>query len=631
MSTESAPIHKVLSDRFDEHNDELSLRPFVAHVASLLQREKTSEPLIVSIEGPWGCGKTWCLSELQRQLSKGPSHRLEYFNPWLLGNQQQILTELLQKIIRWVDAYDIQALKDILADLRKFVEKVAPAAELLEKSGASLRLGPLLLSAAMATKKPTREFDLDELKRKAVAHLRQATTPLYIFIDDLDRVTAEEFCAVIRSIKAVADFPNIAYVLAFDAEVADDQLKQAGIRQGADYLDKVVQLRVPLPPLRRDSIQSLVHKAIDQLISLLPAQQVRQPARERIDELLDGGLVRVMCTPRDVKRTLNRCLLYPVEVFLDVNAADVFGLAALDIVNPAIYRELCGAPSLFTSDEIPNQSFLDRVVGREAEGQADKARNAIFERAASPAEKRLLVTLFPQHGNRHCGLNTPNALLNGHVSHRRNLYAALQYSLSSQWISLHEIRGVLAQDRGYAVSKLATLAREHGLLTLISALIDVMPYEAPSERTHFWTVLADLLNAHSALQGGDDLSWRDCVTSLTVLIYHTEKFTRVDQGGDFVPFSFRDWAATHLCSRAFVCIWSSVIRLVNEEHDRPQEYAHLHSWGEKETLEWNQKLIMRFAQSLIGLSEYQVRKLPGGDAFLAVANRCNLNALPSAS
>ena len=70
---------------------------------------------------------------------------------------------------------------------------------------------------------------------------------------------------------------------------------------------------------------------------------------------------------------------------------------------------------------------------------------------------------------------------------------------------------------------------------------------------------------------------------------------------------------------------------MNEEHDRPQEYAHLHSWGEKETLEWNQKLIMRFAQSLIGLSEYQVRKLPGGDAFLAVANRCNLNALPSAS
>jgi len=63
-------------------------------------------------------------------------------------------------------------------------------------------------------------------------HLRQATTPLYIFIDDLDRVTAEEFCAVIRSIKAVADFPNITYVLAFDAEVADEQLKQAGIKQG---------------------------------------------------------------------------------------------------------------------------------------------------------------------------------------------------------------------------------------------------------------------------------------------------------------------------------------------------------------------------------------------------------------
>jgi predicted KAP-like P-loop ATPase len=81
------------ADTPDSNEDELSLRPFVKQIASAIASVDGSEPWVVSIEAPWGRGKTWCLNELKRQLKiqHQGMHRVEDFNPWLLSDHRQIV------------------------------------------------------------------------------------------------------------------------------------------------------------------------------------------------------------------------------------------------------------------------------------------------------------------------------------------------------------------------------------------------------------------------------------------------------------------------------------------------------------------------------------------------------------
>jgi predicted KAP-like P-loop ATPase len=138
-SIESGALLRV--DGPNEHSDELQLRPFVAQLARVIRRGDSKDPLVVSIEAPWGSGKTWCLGELQRQLQASPTHKIAHFNPWLLSDHRQIVQVLLQKIIRCVDINDTEALKEIGRSLRKYVDGVASLAKLAESSGVGVSLG----------------------------------------------------------------------------------------------------------------------------------------------------------------------------------------------------------------------------------------------------------------------------------------------------------------------------------------------------------------------------------------------------------------------------------------------------------------------------------------------------------
>lgn len=62
---------------------------------------------------------------------------------------------------------------------------------------------------------------------------------------------------VIRLVKAVADFPGTSFLLCFDPEYLTGALEKHGIKKPAQYVDKVVQLRVPLPLITLRDMQKL--------------------------------------------------------------------------------------------------------------------------------------------------------------------------------------------------------------------------------------------------------------------------------------------------------------------------------------------------------------------------------------
>lgn len=157
----------------------------------------------------------------------------------------------------------------------------------------------LLLRAIIAKTTPPEGFDAR--KKKLETLLRKDRFQRVVFIDDLDRLPADELQEMFRVIKSVANFPNVVYVLAYDREVVSAALDKFHPGRGELFLEKIVQM-----PLTMPKPENLKNKLLYQeIFSPLPAmygffQQISEHSTSReCWELIASRLIK---QPRDAKR-----------------------------------------------------------------------------------------------------------------------------------------------------------------------------------------------------------------------------------------------------------------------------------------------------------------------------------------
>nr|WP_257713538.1 KAP family NTPase [Vibrio neptunius] len=84
-------------------------------------------------------------------------------------------------------------------------------------------------------------------------------------MDDIDRLTPSECFQVLRLVKAIADFPRTTFLLAFDPDYLQSVLAAHNVSNATQYIDKIVQLRLPVPLITKDDLNALVDLAFEQL------------------------------------------------------------------------------------------------------------------------------------------------------------------------------------------------------------------------------------------------------------------------------------------------------------------------------------------------------------------------------
>ena len=117
---------------------------------------------------------------------------------------------------------------------------VEPWASIVEK---------VLSKFGNATKKiaEIKKLDLLGKKKNVVEAITKIKNPIIVIIDDIDRLTPSEAFQVLRLVKAVADFSGTSFLLAFDANYLASVLNKNNIDNSSEYINKIIQLRVPLP------------------------------------------------------------------------------------------------------------------------------------------------------------------------------------------------------------------------------------------------------------------------------------------------------------------------------------------------------------------------------------------------
>lgn len=235
--------------------------------------------------------------------------------------------------------------KEVGAKLKVFGSLAGAAGKLARVAGTlGIPGGDLVGSVVERGGDATREFlgaqSVSSRKAELVSALRLLSRRIIVFIDDLDRLEPREAGEVLRLIRAVADFPNIIYVLSYDPEVIAQTLSKAvQVDDGAAFLEKIVQVsfRVPRPEafdLRR-WFQAEVYELFPGEFDAAVERQgsLKQRLAQAVD--MQGG--RYLQTGRDVVRALNALRLHAVPVHGSVDIPDMVWLQLVRIGNPKFY------------------------------------------------------------------------------------------------------------------------------------------------------------------------------------------------------------------------------------------------------------------------------------------------------
>ncbi len=358
--------------------DRLGFGTLANHLARVITSRSSSDGLVIGIEGKWGSGKSTLINltieKLKRQTPLSPE--IVEFSPWLIGARDDLLHHLLNELATSASRIDplepttneaqkcgfgfwgLTAKRDAHRRLRRN-EKLKKRLETKLRSFAAVAGGlsnalhaanvvvPGAGSAGSAIGY-TRDLansllqggSLAKRKQEIVSALNLLSKKIVVFVDDIDRLDPRETYEVLRLIRAVADFPNVIYVLSFDREVVSKSIENAvSISDGFSYLDKILQVfvRIPKPEafdLRR-WFQAEVQALFPQGGSGSEAEGVGRG--NRIAEIIDvlGG--RYLHTPRDVIRAINALRMHVVPMQNDVDLADAIWLQLIRLGNPDLH------------------------------------------------------------------------------------------------------------------------------------------------------------------------------------------------------------------------------------------------------------------------------------------------------
>lgn len=439
------PIQGGLNDP-----DLLNRRDFANHLANLLLLNHDDDCLTVSLEGEWGYGKTSVINLVKGALNeKTVAPIIVEYNPWLAGKPESLIQDFLLQFSSQLNIKDssedaLKAAKEIIAysslfSVAKLVPGAEPWASIVEK---------VLSRFGSSTKKiaELKKLDLLGKKKKVVAAIEKIKTPIVVIIDDIDRLTPSETFQVLRLVKAVADFSGTSFLLAFDSNYLVSVLEKNDIANASEYINKVIQLRVPLPVISERGMNELANVELKNLSDKDLTDKFEHD-QDRLSWIYHNYYKNIIKNPRELKRFFNHLRFVLEQVEGQVCFSDLFSLSIIATKANSVYEHIKKTPEAYIGKRFSNDDLMmdkpDEVVK-----SFDKERSQLLEKYSERDRKLILGLLgdtFPllnSDGYSHYGVSDTDAA--GRVSAPQRLHVAFHYKTPIGYFSDQEILNFIA-------------------------------------------------------------------------------------------------------------------------------------------------------------------------------------------
>ena len=297
MARSNLPLARLSADRPVERPEEdlFGYAPFAKQLADSICKLEAPDGLVIAVHGPWGSGKSTLLNFVKWYLEESPKKEqpvLVSFNPWWFSGQENLARAFLGQL-RAVLPDRLRRLKALGSMIGEFSDGIAATAEALGYSAVGG------VAKAALGRKPK---DIPALKKRIADVLKRQKQRILVLVDDIDRLTPEDIRQLFKVIKALADFPNVAYLLAFDRAMAVKALSDDRGTSGQVYLEKIVQVPFELPAIDRTSLRNALFRRLDGLFE--------GTSSDLFDSTYWGnvyfeGIDPFIQVPRDIERLVN--------------------------------------------------------------------------------------------------------------------------------------------------------------------------------------------------------------------------------------------------------------------------------------------------------------------------------------
>lgn len=188
-----------------------------------------------------------------------------------------------------------------------------------------------------------------------------------VIIDDIDRLPNDQVRMVFQLVASLAKLPKINYLLSFDEEVVTRALSEVQKCDGAEYLEKVVQVPVRLPSISSGDLERMLLNDINAIFKAF-AYRREDLDDKRWDSVCLTFLKNRFTTIREVRRFTNALkaklsILPRFCCFEDVVALAVLELKVPKLVDwVRVHKDfLCGTigSSLYMNSRDPKDNLSD--------------------------------------------------------------------------------------------------------------------------------------------------------------------------------------------------------------------------------------------------------------------------------
>ena len=310
--------------------DTIGRTSFAKSFAKQILSLDISKGSVVGVLGAWGSGKTSFINLARNELNHADITILD-FNPWMFSGTEQLMQSFF---------YELSAQLRLRPELSKVGEAIGTYGEIFSGMGWIPFVGPWIerghkASGVISQIMQGRKEGIGTQRKKIENALNDFNIKIIVVIDDIDRLSTHEIRDVFKLVRLTANFPNIIYVVAFDRYRVENALSEEGIN-GRDYLEKILQIAVDIPPIPYQVLSTQILTAIDTAIKGIEKTGLFD--KQIWPDIFMEVIRPFIKTMRDVRR-------YAVNVHgtiasLDGEVAlqDVLALEAIRIFLPDVFK-----------------------------------------------------------------------------------------------------------------------------------------------------------------------------------------------------------------------------------------------------------------------------------------------------
>jgi len=288
----------------------------ISHVINNIEPAKS---FAIGINGEWGSGKTSFIHLVRRTNQiEYPKHcKFITFNPWYFTGTEKVLVKFHETLLSEIGHFSIS----LRRELQRYFQLIC-------KMETSLWQTNFLQHFH---KQDNFQSQLKNLKQ----HFKTLPQRIVIIIDDMDRLQEDEVRVLFRTMRLIADFPNVIYLVGYDPDYIATILEEKPEDNKSSFMEKIFQLEFDLPaPLSSDlkDFWKIKLKKYDSDISA-------ELQNDLINFIVNKQIIPNL---RDIKRFINQISISSSlpEIRSNVYFPQFFLLELIYYTDPASYNKI---------------------------------------------------------------------------------------------------------------------------------------------------------------------------------------------------------------------------------------------------------------------------------------------------